>query len=79
MSELERTCPAPINHRALTEDGLRFNEALYGPAADGTLSRIDPGDRDADEFEYAGIADGGILYRGGWTLNGERIPAPLWP
>lgn len=79
MAELERMHPGvPIRHGALSNDGLAFNTAVYGrDTRDNALTRIYPGDDDADEYdEYAWVLYGKALYRGGWTLDGVRIPKP---
>lgn len=74
MRELERLNPGvPIDHRALTPEGLRFNVGYYGPALKGEHTLISPNDSDADEYQDIGILDGEVLYRGGWTRDGERI------
>lgn len=74
LAELERIRPGvPIGHGALTRDGLALNTAVYGPALHGELTAILEGDPDAAEFDLGPGEYGDGLYRGGWTLNGQRV------
>jgi GNAT superfamily N-acetyltransferase len=77
MAALELRYPGvPINHLGLTGEGRAFNRRYYGDAVGNELSLIDPDDSDSDDYEHQGVLDGTTLYRGGWTLDGIRIPRP---
>lgn len=77
LRELERVFPGvPINHGGLSADGLLLNTSVYGPGSGSTLTPVRPGDDDEDDYEVYGIHGGAEIYRGGWTLDGERISDP---
>lgn len=74
LGELESRFPhIPLDHGLLTEEGLAFNAAIYGPALHGELTAIHQGDSDGPDFDLGALDYGDTLYRGGWTLDGRRV------
>ena len=78
MAELERLHPGvPINHHAVTIEGMAWNAAYYGHPLPGEHTVIGLDDSDVHLYaDYKGCVKAGIMYRAGWTRDAQRIAAP---
>jgi len=79
MAELERLAPGvPINHKAVTREGLAWNESYYGAPLPGEHTPVHEGDPDWSDFDHWSVSVmNDDLFRAGWTRDRVRITDPF--